>query len=68
LLKIIGVDGEKECEFWYSELSRSKRDVSLSRAYKLAEEFPFLKKWKAKVKPHLIQDESGFYIGISCKV
>jgi len=66
--KLLELMDEKECEFWYSELPRSKKDVSLSRAYKLAEEFPFLKKWKAKVKPHFIQDKSGFYIGISCKV
>ena len=66
--KLLELMGEKECEFWYSELPRSKSDVSLSHAYKLAEKFPFLKEWKAKVEPHFIQDKSGFYIGISCKI
>jgi hypothetical protein len=67
--KLLELMGEKECEFLYRELPRSKRDVSLSHAYKLAEEFPFLKKWKVKVEPCFLQDENKrFYIAISCKI
>jgi hypothetical protein len=66
--KLLELMDEKECQFLYCRLPRSKRDVSLSNAYKLAEEFPFLKKWNVKVEPCFLQGESGLYIGISCKV